>query len=43
MPSAGIEPVIPAIEWPQAYALDRITSGIGLIYTVMKIHFLFHK
>jgi hypothetical protein len=26
---AGFEPAIPASEWPQIYALDRATTGIG--------------
>jgi hypothetical protein len=29
MPSAGFEPVIPAIEWQQTYALDRTATGNG--------------
>ena len=29
MPSVGFEPLIPAIEWPQTYALDRGATGIG--------------
>jgi hypothetical protein len=29
MPSAGLEPAIPAIEWSQAYALDHAANGIG--------------
>ena len=29
MPSAGFEPVIPAIERPQMYALDRTAIGTG--------------
>jgi hypothetical protein len=29
MPSAGIEPAIPATKWPQTYALDRADTGIG--------------
>jgi hypothetical protein len=30
IPSAGFEPVIPAIEQLQTYALDRTSTGIGL-------------
>jgi len=30
MPSAGLEPEIPGIEWPQAYDLERTATGIGL-------------
>jgi len=29
MPSAGLEPTIPASEWPQTNALDRKATGIG--------------
>jgi hypothetical protein len=29
MPSAGVEPAIPATKRPQTYALDRSVSGIG--------------
>ena len=28
-PSAGFEPPIPGIEWPQSYGLDRAATGIG--------------
>ena len=30
MPSVGFEAAIPASEWPQTYALDRVATGIGL-------------
>jgi hypothetical protein len=33
MPSAGLEPAIPAINEPQTYALDRAATGIGLQVT----------
>ena len=29
MPSAGLEPAIPAIKWPQTYDSDRTATGIG--------------
>jgi hypothetical protein len=29
MPSAGIEPAIPATKRPQTYALDSAVTGIG--------------
>jgi len=32
MPSAGLEPTIPASEWPQSYALDRTATGIGCVF-----------
>jgi len=31
MPSAGLEPAIPAIQRPQTYALDRTAFGVGYI------------
>jgi len=31
MPSAGLEPAIPAIERPQTYTSDRTATGIGNI------------
>ena len=31
MPPAGFEPAIPASEWPQTHALDRTTTGIGIV------------
>jgi hypothetical protein len=31
MPSAGIEPAIPATKRPQTYALDHVSTGIGQI------------
>jgi len=31
MSSAGFEPLIPAIKWPQTYALDRAATRIGTI------------
>jgi len=34
MLSAGFEPAIPAIEWLQIYALDRMASGMGCAHTV---------
>jgi hypothetical protein len=30
MPLAGFEPVIPAIERLQTYALDRTATGLGI-------------
>ena len=33
MPSAGLEPVIPAIKQPQTYALDHTATGIGVTHT----------
>jgi hypothetical protein len=32
MSSAGFEPVIPAIERPQTYVIDRMAIGIGGTY-----------
>jgi len=32
MPSAGFSPTIPAIERPQAYALNPTVSGIDFYY-----------
>jgi hypothetical protein len=29
MPSAGFKLAIPAIEWPETYALDHGSTGIG--------------
>jgi len=29
MPPAGLEPAIPASEWPQTYNSDRAATGIG--------------
>ena len=29
MPSAGLEPVIPAVKPPQTYSLQRVATGIG--------------
>jgi len=29
MPSVGLEPAIPAIEWAQIYAFDRTVTGTG--------------
>jgi hypothetical protein len=29
MSSAGFEPTIPAIEWPQTHVLDRTATGIS--------------
>jgi hypothetical protein len=29
MPSPGFKTTIPAIEWPQTYALDRMATEIG--------------
>jgi hypothetical protein len=29
IPSAGLEPAIPATEWPQTHALDHAATGIG--------------
>ena len=29
MAPAGIEPTIPASEWPRSYALDRAATEIG--------------
>jgi hypothetical protein len=31
MPSAGIEPTIPATKWRQTYVLDREATGIGKV------------
>jgi len=30
MPTVGFEPAIPASEQPQAHALDRVATGIGV-------------
>jgi len=29
MPPVGFEPAIPAREWPQTHALDRVAAGMG--------------
>jgi hypothetical protein len=43
MPSAGLEPVIPATKRPQTYALDRAVTGIGsLIVLLVFIYRLFN-
>jgi len=35
MPSAGLEPAVPANDQPQTYALDRAATGIGTqVWTV---------
>jgi len=26
---AGMEPLVPASEWPQTHALDRAAAGVG--------------
>jgi len=31
MPTAGFDPVIPAIEQPQTYSLERTATGIGYV------------
>ena len=45
MPPAGLEPAIPASEWPQTHALDSAATGIGsqlivilLYFTDMRLH-----
>jgi len=35
MPSAGLEPAIPASNQPQTYACDHTPIGIGYIYYVI--------
>ena len=41
MPLAVFEPAIPAGERPQAHALDRSATGIGVFYTyVIKTYIL---
>jgi hypothetical protein len=37
MPPAGFEPAIPASERPQSHALDRPTTGAGLIFCILSI------
>jgi hypothetical protein len=37
MPQAGFEPAIPATKRPQAYALDRASSGIGEQFNTVTI------
>ena len=39
MSPAGIEPAIPASEWPQTDARDRAATGIG----TFKLDFLKHN
>ena len=34
---AGFEPTIPASERPQAHALDRAGTVVGLVYTLLQI------
>jgi hypothetical protein len=36
MPSAGFEPTMQASERPQAHALDRAVTGIGLVYSILR-------
>jgi hypothetical protein len=36
MPSAGFEPKIPALEWPQTHALERTAAGTGNINIYLK-------
>jgi hypothetical protein len=36
MPSAGFEPVIPAFNWRQTYALDRMATGFGITSDCLK-------
>ena len=43
MPSAGFEPTIPASEWPQTYALDRIRDVKPTKRTVMFIRYLHYS
>jgi len=31
MPSAGLEPAIPAIKWPQPFTSDRGATGIAMV------------
>jgi hypothetical protein len=38
MPWAGFEPVIPATEWPQTYALDRVATGTGMSLYISPIY-----
>jgi hypothetical protein len=40
MPSAELEPTIPASERPQTYAIDRTATGIGLSYTVVRLNYI---
>jgi len=41
MPPLGFEPTISAGERPQAYALERATTGTGICYTYLIILTLF--
>ena len=41
MPPAGIEPAIPESERPQAYALERTVTGIGLYCFLCVKNFVF--
>jgi hypothetical protein len=36
-PPAGSEPVIPAVERPQVYPLDRTATGIDRVYLLLVV------
>ena len=36
MPPAELEPTMPASEWPQKHALDRVATEIGVSNFVMR-------
>ena len=38
MPPVGFEPTISAGEWPQTYALDRATTGTGIVCMYIYIY-----
>ena len=37
MPTVGFEPAIPAVEWPQTYALDCTATGIRCLCTCISL------
>lgn len=43
MPSAVIEPAVPAIKRPQTYVSDRTATGISLKYVCIYIYIYMHN
>ena len=41
VPSAGFEPAIPTIEWPQTYVLDSPATGISSSKSIRRIRDFF--
>ena len=40
IPPVGLEPIIPAYEWPQIYALVRAATGIGFQFMQFETFYL---